>query len=643
MYVDDPLKSHTPRLLNEMLEHKTLLNLYVLLAFSVTLTACDMLGGDNHDDDNSPPNASVTASTTDPAVDDTVRLDATKSSDPDGDKLTFGWTLETPDGSNTALSAQTAVDPQFIPDTSGDYTARVVVDDGSLTGSDDLIIRAEEDEPDSVTVKANLSTTDNGTLTNCVTEFTPESGDTTTKNTCADPSGEFAQNSGTVTVNATADDYQQMEKTTATQRDRTLEFALEPETPDQSTVTFAATEADTLVSIQVFVADTLAADGEKPTASFPYGETIDARIEAQFMKTKTITFTADQAEQTESTVLKRKSAEIFVSPQDSDGNVLSDATTVIREPDGVDSTKITGEGAAMLVHRSGDRAVAVTNITERADKPDRLTRFEPFSTTVSASDDADIKPNMKRLAACNDGINNETGESDDGRVDVWSDENGNGFADKGEGDPGCVSSDDDNEGDITFTLTSGSGGDVSNNNRFVSSAEDHRKIFWDDGPATDFPASIKDATLINSRVEVKVQDDQDGEEFAMELACGPDNETKNKTNLTEIAEDQDRDGWTNARLRGITAGWFFEGTDCAQSYLHASKVRGEEPGDGDDDVFFLVTGDDTIRFFQIQWTIEEEDDHRKSSSAGLTKHSTDSCRNTQAGRMCVSVEGPKAW
>ena len=614
-----------------------------LLAFLLILTACDMFGGDNNDDENSPPNASVTANVTDPVVGDTVRLDATKSSDPDGDKLSFSWTLETPDGSNTALSAQTAVDPQFIPDTSGNYTARLEVDDGSLSDSDEASVGAEEDEPDSVTVKANLSTADNGDLTNCVVEFTPESGDTVTKNTCADPAAQFAQNSGTVDVTATADDYQQMEKTTATKRDRTLEFALEPETPDQSTVTFAATEADTLVSIQVFVTDTLAADGEKPSASFPYGETIDARIEAQFMKTKTITFTADQAEQTESTVLKRKSAEIFVRPQDSDGNVLSDATTVIREPDGVDSTKITGEGAVMLTQRSGNRAVAVTNITERADKPDRLTRFEPFSTTVSASEDADLRPNMKRLAACNDGINNETGESDDGRVDVWSDENGNGFADKGEGDPGCVSSDDDNEGDITFTLTIGSGGDVSNNNRFVSSAEDHREIFWSDAPASDFPASIKDAILIHSRVEVMVQDDQDGEEFAMELACGPDDETKNKTNLTEIAEDQDRDGWTNARLRGITADWFSEGTDCAKSYLHASKVRGEEPGDGNDDVFFLVTGDDTIRFFQIQWTIEEEDDHRKASPAGLTKHSTDSCRDTQASKMCVSVGDPKAW
>lgn len=605
--------------------------------------ACDSGGGMDNGDDNSPPNASVTANNQRPAVGDSVRLDASESSDPDGDELTFSWTLETPDGSNATLSAQAAVDPQFIPDTSGNYTARLIVDDGSSTDTDEASVTAEEDVPDSVTVKTTLSTTDNGTLTNCVVEFTPESGDTVRKQSCRGPSATFPKDSGTVVVNATADDYQQMEKTTSTKRNRTLEFTLKPETPDQSTVTFAVTEADTLVAAEIFVADTLAADGVEPTAVFPFEQTINARVESEFLETTQISFTTDKEDMTVAVSLQRKTAEIAITPRDDEGNLLAEAKTVIREPNNTDSTTVTGDGSVELLQLPGQRAIETRLITERADNPDRLIRYKPFSTTVSASENAELAPNMARLLACNDSISNETGESDDGRVGVWSDENGNGFADKGEGDPGCVSSDDDNEGDVTFTRSIGSGGDVSNNNRFVSSADDHRKIFWDDGPATDFPISIKDAIIINSRVEVKVQDDQDGEEFAMELACGPDNDTKNKVNLTETAADQDRDGWTNARLRGITAGWFSEGTDCAQSYLHASKIRDKPPGDGNDDVFFLVAGDDTIRFFQIQWTIEEEDDHRKVSAAGLTKHSTDSCRDTQTGKMCVSVGDPKAW
>ena len=622
-----------------MLKHKTRLNLYVLLAFLITITACDMFGGDNNNDDNSPPNASVTASTTDPVVGDTVRLDATKSSDPDGDKLTFGWTLETPDGSNTALSAQTAIDPQFIPDTSGNYTARLEVDDGSLTGSDDLIIEAEEDEPDSVTVKANLSTTDNGTLANCVTEFTPESGDTITKNTCTDPAAQFAQNSGTVTVNATADDYQQMEKTTATQRDRTLEFALEPETPDQSTVTFAATEADTLVSIQVFVADTLAADGEKPTASFPYGETIDARIEAQFMKTKTITFTADQAEQTESTVLKRKSAEIFVSPQDSDGNVLSDATTVIHEPDGVDSTEITGEGAAMLAQRSGDRAVAVTNITERADKPDRLTRFEPFSTTVSASEDADLRPNMKRLAACNDGIDNDP---NDDLVDVWEDTNGDGRPSKGDaGDPGCIDPQDDNEGHTILQRTTGG----SNANKWVANAEEQREEFLIDRSGNPLDESAYDAiggVLLGQ--DFKRETSESCEDFAMELKTGPENNL-DTVNITSIKEDVDTlagratAGWL------IPKSWFDTGLAYRVRGLHASSNKLEEdqidyPNDCLGRLDFAIKEGDGFWGIFLSWTVEEEDfDGFENSTAKTFTHRKQGriCKATSSGKTCTKV------
>jgi hypothetical protein len=247
---------------------------------------------------------------------------------------------------------------------------------------------------------------------------------------------------------------------------------------------------------------------------------------------------------------------------------------------------------------------------------------------------------MARLPACNDGISNDP--ADDDAVDVWSDEDGNDFIDRGEGDPGCVSPEDDNEGHVTWQKTLGSGGQGNDRDRFVSSEEGHRKIDWADGdPTLDIPESIKDAILINSRVEVKIEDDQGGEEFALELACGPNQETEN---LTDIVEDNNtRNGWAFARLRGITANWFQDGSKCSQSHIHASKVRGKDPGDGDDDIFFLVDGDDTIRVFVIRWTIEEEDNHKSSNVSRLTNRATNDCVDTKTGSICESSSLPEGW
>ena len=121
----------------------------VFLTFNIT--ACDNGGGMNGDD-NSPPNASVTANITDPVVGDTVELDASKSDDPDGDELTFSWTLETPEGSNTTLSSPTTARTWYVPDTSGDYRAEVAVGDSKQSDTDNVSITALKELPETVTV-----------------------------------------------------------------------------------------------------------------------------------------------------------------------------------------------------------------------------------------------------------------------------------------------------------------------------------------------------------------------------------------------------------------------------------------------------------------------------------------------------------
>ncbi|MEN9416415.1 MAG: hypothetical protein RI988_35 [Pseudomonadota bacterium] len=65
-----------------------------------------------------------------------VTLDASASTDADGDALTYSWTLSSqPSGSTAALSGPTTVRPSFVPDRAGSYTLTLVVSDGRATSA----------------------------------------------------------------------------------------------------------------------------------------------------------------------------------------------------------------------------------------------------------------------------------------------------------------------------------------------------------------------------------------------------------------------------------------------------------------------------------------------------------------------------
>lgn len=74
-----------------------------------------------------------------------VSLDGSKSSDPEGQDLTYLWTIQTkPQGSQATLSDPTAVKPTFKTDLEGRYILSLVVKD----------TRSELSDPDTVTIEA---------------------------------------------------------------------------------------------------------------------------------------------------------------------------------------------------------------------------------------------------------------------------------------------------------------------------------------------------------------------------------------------------------------------------------------------------------------------------------------------------------
>lgn len=79
----------------------------------------------------------------------TVFLDASGSSDADGDPLAFAWTLVSrPAGSAAELSDEQAVDPSFVVDRAGEYEVALEVDDGrGGTSSDSVVVSTTNSAP----------------------------------------------------------------------------------------------------------------------------------------------------------------------------------------------------------------------------------------------------------------------------------------------------------------------------------------------------------------------------------------------------------------------------------------------------------------------------------------------------------------
>ena len=70
----------------------------------------------------------------------TITLDGSTSFDPEGDPLTYSWSLSAPTGSAAVLANPASVRPTFTVDRDGDYVVQLIVNDGRLNSAPDSAI-----------------------------------------------------------------------------------------------------------------------------------------------------------------------------------------------------------------------------------------------------------------------------------------------------------------------------------------------------------------------------------------------------------------------------------------------------------------------------------------------------------------------
>ncbi len=88
---------------------------------------------------NRPPVANAGADQTVYAT-QTVTLDGSASTDPDGQALTYAWSfVSRPTGSTASIAGATNVKPTFVPDRDGSYIVQLIVKDGQLSSSPDTV------------------------------------------------------------------------------------------------------------------------------------------------------------------------------------------------------------------------------------------------------------------------------------------------------------------------------------------------------------------------------------------------------------------------------------------------------------------------------------------------------------------------
>jgi len=85
-------------------------------------------------DENKPPVAIATADKTIALIGENIKLDGSRSYDPNGDSLSYFWSIKSrPRWSTAVVSNNQSEKPNFKPDCAGEYVVELVVNDGELS------------------------------------------------------------------------------------------------------------------------------------------------------------------------------------------------------------------------------------------------------------------------------------------------------------------------------------------------------------------------------------------------------------------------------------------------------------------------------------------------------------------------------
>jgi len=370
--------------------------------------------------------------------------------------------------------------------------------------------------------------------------------------------------------------------------------AIELERADPETVAISyeirSEDSDTLVVADVVnqaTGETLAAGAASGTIMLPFSDAATTLCAApQYFGESCTSVTPDDDK---SIVIRitRESVNVSASAEDTGGNRVENADIAV---DG----EIIGQGSISesFPARAGTRTISAS-----------AEDFSEETETVSAGAAAEVTLQLERVFACNDGIDNDgdgvADANDSGCVDTFA------STSHEPGTDGFVYEPEDDNEVLTRVQYSASLG--NNEDDMVSSKANERirPLFGD-----TFPQSIAlaigqaDIYLKNS-----IEKSQDGEAFAIKIQCGPASEPRaDHSNIitTDIVPDDPAvDGFRRSLADGFTREILQDGTDCGFSAVHATKVRGEDPGDGNDDVFFATKNE--TGGVSVVWFYEEEE------------------------------------